>query len=173
MKISILSFSSRPNGNCAQISSYLKELHGEEAEVYRFSDFEIAGCGRCNHECFAGQECPHIKDMEYTLQDAVTNSDLCYFVVPNYCGYPCSNFFIFNERCVCYTKGIKERSEAYKNSRKKFIIVSNSGQENFRKLMGYHCNGEPDMLYLESRKYGSPLMANDDAKAEVKAFAEK
>ena len=173
MKISIISFSSRPNGNCAEIGAYLKELHGEDAQLYRFADFEIAGCGRCDHECFAGKECPHIKDMEFALQDAVANSDLCYFIVPNYCGYPCSNFFIFNERCVCYTWGRQDRSDAYKNAPKKFIAVSNSGDDNFRKLFGYHCAGEADILFLGSRKYGSPIMASDEAKEAVKAFAAK
>ena len=32
----------------------------------------------------------------------ITDSDLSYFIVPNYCDYPCANFFIFNERSQCF-----------------------------------------------------------------------
>lgn len=27
---------------------------------------------------------------------------MVYFSLPNYCNYPCANFFIFNERSQCY-----------------------------------------------------------------------
>ena len=173
MKISIISFSGRANGNCSQIADYLNELHQGEATIYRFSDFSISACGNCNHECMAGNSCPHIDDMEVTLQEATANSDMTYFIVPNYCGYPCSNFFVFNERCVCWTWGRQDRVDAYNNAQKKAIIVSNSGADNFKKLLGYHGMKEDDMLFLGSRTYGSPLMASEEAKAVIRAFIER
>lgn len=172
MKISVISFSGRANGNCSQIADYLKEIHGGDTQLYKFSDFSISPCGCCDHQCFADQPCPHINDMEVTLQEAVTNSDRTYFIVPNYCGYPCSNFFVFNERCVCWTWGRQDRVDAYNAAEKKFIVVSNSGADNFKQAFSYHGAKEENILFLGSRKYGNPLMASEEAKAEVKAFAQ-
>ena len=89
------------------------------------------------------------------------------------CGYPCSNFFVFNERCVCWTWGRQDRVDAYNQAKKKAIIVNNSGADNFKKLLGYHGIKEEDMLFLGSRTYGSPLMASEEAKAAVHAFIER
>ncbi len=170
MRISILSFSGRAQGNCSQIADYLNEIYNNEANVYRFSDFTISPCGRCNHECMAGNSCPHIDDMEVTLQEAVAESDLTYFIVPNYCGYPCSNFYVFNERCVCWTWGRQDRVDAYNAAKKKAIVVSNSEEDNFRLALSYHGLDEEDILFLGSRTYGSPLMASEDAKATIRRF---
>ena len=172
MKVCVISFSGRAEGNCAAVGAYLKELYGEEAVLYRFADFSLTPCGCCNHECFAGKDCPHIGDMSVTLQEAVADSDLAYFIVPNYCGYPCSNFFVFNERCCCWTWGHQERVDAYSKTPKKFIAISNSGFDNFKQAFRYHCDGDPEILFLGSRKYGNPIMASDEAKGDVKAFAE-
>ena len=152
MKISIISFSGRANGNCSQIADYLNELHQGEATIYRFSDFSISACGNCNHECMAGNSCPHIDDMEVTLQEATANSDMTYFIVPNYCGYPCSNFFVFNERCVCWTWGRQDRVDAYNNAQKKAIIVSNSGADNFKKTS--------ELPWNERGRYALPRKQN-------------
>lgn len=172
MKISVISFSGRSDGNCSQIAAYLKDLYGEDCTVYRFSDFQITPCGNCDHQCFAGQPCPHLGDMEASLQEAVAYSDLSYFILPNYCGYPCSNFFVFNERCVCWTWGRQDRVDAYNQAKKKAIVVSNSAADNFKLALSYHGMKEEDLLFLESRKYGNPLMASEEAKAAVKAFAQ-
>ena len=170
MKISIISFSGRAEGNCSQIADYLNEIHNNEANVYRFSDFSITPCGKCNHECMAGNSCPHIDDMEVTLQEAVAESDLAYFIVPNYCGYPCSNFFVFNERCVCWTWKRQDRVDAYNATKKKAIVVSNSGAENFLRALSHHGMKEEDILFLGSRTYGSPLMNSEEAKEAIRAF---
>ena len=172
MKICIISFSGRANGNCSAISAYLKELYGDSAEEYRFADFSITPCGCCDHQCFQGKNCPHIGDMEVTLLEAVASSDLAYFIVPNYCGYPCSNFFVFHERCVCWTWGRQDRADAYGHTRKKFIVVSNSGEDNFRQVFRYQGSGEPDILFLGSRKYGNSIMASQEARETVKIFAD-
>ena len=113
MKTCIISFSSRGNGNCAQIGKLIRSL-SEEAVLFQFSYFEIHACGKCGYECFADRsKCPYYSDMEYRLLDAVTHSDLAYFILPNYCDYPCTNYFVFNERSQCYFQGHPELLEVF------------------------------------------------------------
>ena len=82
MKTCIISFSSRGNGNCAQIGKLIRSL-SEDAVLFQFSNFEIHACGKCGYECFADRsKCPYYSDMEYRLLDAVTHSDLAYFILP-------------------------------------------------------------------------------------------
>ncbi len=69
--ITIVSFSSRKNGNCAQIASYIhKEIKNEY--LFDFSDFELKPCGYCDYEFFSCKEaCPHLDDMEHTILEAI------------------------------------------------------------------------------------------------------
>lgn len=102
MKVCIVPFSGRPGGNCSRIAEIIRQKE-REAAVYDFSALSITPCGCCNYECFQQREkCPHFSDPEFTICEAIANSDLAYFIVPNYCDYPCANFFIFNERSQCY-----------------------------------------------------------------------
>lgn len=102
MSICIVSFSSRQNGNCSQIGEFLK-ANLSDATLFNFSDFSIHACGNCSYDCFEGGEnCPFYGDKEREMLDAITNSSTTYFVVPNYCDFPSSNFFVFNERSLCY-----------------------------------------------------------------------
>ena len=104
-KICVISFSGRSGGNCASIAREIENfwLGKGVVSVFDFSTFEIAPCGRCSCECFKKREsCPYFSDSEFDICDTITNSGLTYFVVPNYCDYPCANFFIFNERSQCY-----------------------------------------------------------------------
>ena len=84
-----------------------------------------------------------------------------YFIVPNYCGFPCASYFAFNERSVGYFSGKKQLLDRYLSVRKRFIIVSNSEDEVFNQAMQQQVSSKPDILYLKSRKYGKQSIAGD------------
>lgn len=178
MKTCIISFSSRGNGNCAQIGKLIRSL-SEEAVLFQFSYFEIHACGKCGYECFADRsKCPYYSDMEYRLLDAVTNSDLTYFILPNYCDYPCANYFVFNERSQCYFQGHPELLEAYENVPKRAIVVSNTNEDSFKTALAYQSYKEPDVLFLSAKQYGKvsirgDLMTDENAVRAVTAFVRK
>ena len=101
---------------------------------------------------------------------------MAYFVVPNYCDYPCANFFIFNERSQCYFQGHSELLEQYLNVPKKFIVVSNSTSENFRLAFTQHVYDEPEILILSAKRYeknsiSGSLVALDEVRTELEIFA--
>lgn len=107
-KICLISFSSRPNGNCGRTAGMLHQKYGERSVLYDFSTFTITPCGRCGYECFqAREDCPYCNDPEYAVCSAIAGSGLACFIVPNYCDYPCANFFAFNERSQCYSNTIR------------------------------------------------------------------
>ena len=157
----IVSFSSRENGNCSQISKLISSLT-TDAKVFDFSAFDIHPCGKCRYECFSSQEtCPYVSDMEYRLLNEITNSDLTYFIIPNYCDYPCANFFIFNERSQCYFQQKPELLDTYEKVPKRVIVVSNTNEENFRQAMTYQSYQKPDILFLSAKKYGKTSIRGD------------
>ena len=178
MKTTIISFSARPNGNCAQIGKLIRSLTGD-AVLFDFSRFELHACGKCDYECFSARDrCPFIGDMEREMLEAITQSDTAWFVIPNYCDYPCANFFIFNERSQCFFQGRPELLDAYARVPKLCIVVSNTNEENFRKALSYHSVGAPDILFLSAKKYGrvsirGDLLTDERAAADVRRFAER
>ena len=118
--ILIISFSARQDGNCDGISRMIREHYDHSCTVFRFSQQQIHPCGGCRYECFGKETtCPYIADPEYGLLDAICNHDLTYFVIPNYCDYPCANYFIFNERSQCYFQHKPERLDRFINVKKK------------------------------------------------------
>lgn len=172
--VTILSFSSRTDGNCAKISEFISN-HYEQMTVYSFI---IGGafqpCGSCGYECLKqGQRCPQLNEQQKTVMDAICTSELVYFIVPNYCGFPCANYFAFNERSVGYFGMDRDRMERYMNVPKRFIIVSNT--EGFEDAMHQQTIGDPDILYLKSRNYQKQSIAGDlldsaAAKSDLNAF---
>lgn len=175
MGICVITFSSRKNGNCHQIGELIGSL-SSDVKQYHFSDFEIHPCGNCHCECFTkGDLCPWIEDKECELLDAVTNSTLAYFVLPNYCDYPCAHFFIFNERSLCYFQNDQERLDAYERVPKKVIVVSNTNENHFRDALSYHADPAPDILFLPAKKYGKAsvngdLLSSEQAVADLRKF---
>ena len=161
MSTCVISFSSRKNGNCAKIGEYIcSQL--PDAKLYSFADFEIHPCGKCNCECFVqNDKCPWIKDKEYKLLDEITKSSLTYFIIPNYCDYPCANFFIFNERSQCYFQGRENLLEKYERVPKKAVVVSNTNEEHFKAALAYQSGGEIPALFLPAKKYGKSSIAGD------------
>lgn len=174
----IVSFSSRIGGNCDQISEYIRSYIQNQAKilVYKFSDFTISPCGSCNYQCFAeNTACPHYEDLEKTLLAQICSSNQTFFVVPNYCDYPCSNFFVYNERSLCCFQNHAELLEQYLQVPKKFIVVSGSKAESFRQAFLQHTNKEPELLYLSAKTYGKRsidgnILSDTQAQEDLAAF---
>lgn len=172
----IISFSSRADGNCDSISTLIQACYEKNCTVFRFSGQQIHPCGGCCYECFGKEKtCPYIADPEYGLIDAICNHDLTYFVIPNYCGYPCANYFIFNERSQCYFQHHPERLDCFLKAAKKYIVVSNTNQDNFRQILRQNVYGEPEILYLSAKKYGrisihGDILTSDAAESEIRKF---
>lgn len=175
MSICVISFSSRKNGNCTKISELVSSLL-PDTKRYDFCDFEIHPCGKCNYECLAQSgNCPWIHDQEYEILDAITKSELTYFILPNYCDYPCANFFIFNERSLCYFQNNADLLNAYERAPKKVIVVSGTNEENFKTALSYHAENAPKMLFLSAKKYGKrsidgDLLTSEQAVSDLKRF---
>ncbi len=173
----VISFSGRKNGNCEKIGRLVCSLL-QHVKLYSFSDFTLHPCGGCNYECFDMREkCPYIEDMECTLLDEIVKSECAYFILPNYCDYPCANFFLFNERSQCYFQRRPELLEAYESVRKKFIVVSNTNEDNFKAALSYHVEEAPEILFLSAKKYGKvsvhgDLLDSTQAARDIKRFAE-
>lgn len=164
MKTCIISFSSRPGGNCGSIAAEIARQLPGEAALFDFSALTVTPCGRCGYECFQDRErCPYIADPERAVCESITESDLTYFVVPNYCDYPCANFFAFNERSQCCFQGREDLLERYLAVRKKFVVVSNTGTENFAAAFRYHVSegSEPEILFLSAKRFRRSSIRGD------------
>lgn len=178
MRVLVISFSGRTGGNCDRISDLIRFSHPDSI-IFRFSEHQIHPCGGCNYECFADAEaCPHMDDAEYGLLEAVCRSDMVYFVVPNYCDYPCANYFIFNERSQCYFQGHPKRLNEYLNVRKKFIVISNTNQDNFKEILAQQAVCEPELLFLSAKKFGKSsifgdLTDSDDVRGMLERFCKE
>ncbi len=176
IRVCIITFSSRKDGNCEAIGNYIREIYCGAADLLSFTEFSINSCGKCNYECFTKNlSCPYMDDMECTLIDNIISHDLTYFIVPNYNDYPCANFFAFSERQQWYFRINPEELSAYDKARKRFIVVSNTEKNNFRKVFSYHVEETPKILYLSASHYGKNSLAgdilfSDEARQDVKEF---
>lgn len=160
----VLSFSGRRGGNCGGIAAEIRRRLGGKAVFFDFSALTVTPCGKCGCECFrAREDCPYFDDPVFAMYEAVANCDTAYFVVPNYCDYPCSNFFIFNERSQCYFQHRQDLLEQYLAVRKKFIVVSNTGRDNFTAAFRYQVaeGVEPDILFLSAKLFQKASICGD------------
>ena len=179
MKTCVISFSSRADGNCAAIADCVQETLGAEGLTrFDFSGLSVHGCGACHCECFRQREaCPYFADDAFRLNEAAALADRAVFIVPNYCDFPCSNFFLFNERSQCCFNGHAELADRYLAVPKKFIVVSNTGRENFLAAFRDHVlpKTEPDVCFLRAAAYhrislDGDLMNCEPARAAVREF---
>ena len=92
-----LNFSDRRTGNCGSIAAFCAQMQGGRA--VDIPEIFARGCGACQTECFQKDGvCPLPDAPAITaLYEAITEQGAC-FIVPNYCDWPCSNFFRFCER---------------------------------------------------------------------------
>lgn len=176
-KVTVLVFSPRNKGNCAKIGEVIADFH-KRTNVHMFciDANSFPPCHGCDYECLKpGESCPVLTQEQRAVMDAVCESDLTYFVVPNYCGYPSAAYFAFNERSVGYFGLNRELMNRYMQVPKRFIIVSNSESETFHNAMRQQTNEEPEILYLKTSAYGKKsiagdLMSSEDAKADLERF---
>ena len=175
MKTVIISFSSRPNGNCSQIGKLISSLT-QHAVLFDFSKFDLHPCGHCAAECFAAREdCPYSEDKEFEILDAVLHSDMVYFVLPNHCDYPNANYFIFNERSQCFFQGRPDLLEKYLKVPKRSIVISGTNRDNFIRALAYQSDQEPEILFLSAKEYGKNsirgnLLTSEEAVKRVRQF---
>ena len=174
-KVTILSFSSREDGNCARISEYLTQFYSRtNVQSFIIGSDSFAPCGGCDYECLKpGLKCPQLNAEQSAIMNRICDSELVFFIIPNYCGYPCANYYAFNERSVGYFGMDRGKMNAYMNVPKRFIIVSNT--EGFEDAMRQQTNSEPEILYLKSGKYKKRSIAGDileseDAKTDLEQF---
>lgn len=117
-------------------------------------------------------------DPEYGLMELICAQNLVYFIVPNYCDYPCANYFIFNERSQCFFQKNPEKSDLFDRIPKRFLVVSNTNTENFKAVLGQNVLTEPDILFLPARKFGKvsirgDMMESENAKKAVQDFLDQ
>lgn len=176
--ITVLSFSGRSEGNCAAVSNYLLD-HYSQTNVRHFIIHDLTPCGKCNYECLV----PHLRcsklSAEYVeAMDAACGSDLIYYVLPNYCGFPCAAYFSFNEHSVGYFNLDRELLNQYMAIKKRFIIISNTETDVFKSALQQQTTDEPEILYLKSSKYKKKSIAGDlldseEAQIDLKAFLDR
>ena len=169
----ILNFSGRKVGNCSAIAQHIA-AHHTNANVRSYHvDQTFGTCGGCNYECLTpGVTCPNVNDFQNEVMGAICESDITYYIVPNYCGLPSSNYFAFNERSVGYFNMDRELLKKYMTVHKGFIVVSNTESDYFKQAMQQQTNQEMKILYMKTGKYGKRSTAGDileseDAKADL------
>lgn len=173
-KITVIQFSTRKNGNCAAVLDHLCGYYAGET-VFGYA-VNMEPCGNCNYECLRkGEKCPNITQTQVEIMDSICSSDMVYFIVPNFCGYPCAGYFAFNERSVGYFDMDSKLLQKYMGVPKRFIIISNSESNQFADAMQQQVIGEPEIFYLKTGKYGcqsiaGDLMDSEEAKADLNRF---
>lgn len=175
-KVVLIQFSSRQKGNCKAISEVIREFYREDVvQTYIVDACNMSTCSNCDYECLTpGKTCPNLTQEQSQLYTDICNADITYMIVPNYCGYPCANYFAFNERSVGYFNQDRALMGKYMNAKKRFIVVSNTEGANFENALKQQSK-EPEILYLKTGKYGKrstagDLMESEDAKADLVTF---
>ena len=167
-QITILNFSGRNNGNCSAISEYIKTFYSDSSVFEFHIDQNYGSCGGCNYECLIpGAMCPKRDDFQNQVMDTMGTSDLIYYIVPNYCGLPCANYYAFNERCTGYFNMDRELMKKFQSVKRRFIVVSNTETDAFAQAMKMQSGTEPEILYMKTSKYGKRSTAGDIQESEA------
>lgn len=176
MNITVLNFSPREDGNCAAITSEIQNYYDSaNVRIYHVCAF-ISPCSNCNYECLKPEAiCPNLNDRQTAMMDAIRESDLVYFVIPNFCGMPNSVYYAFNERSVGYFNMDRVVMGQYRTVRKRFIIISNTEPAIFTELLQQQTNSSPEILYMKTSRYQKKSIAGDmleseDARNDLKQF---
>lgn len=156
MKVCVINFSSRKNGNGYHISERIVEIMSRENRKYDlidFSRFAVNTCGKCNYECFDNL-CVYKDDEIYSAYRKILKADIVISVIPIYGGLPCSNFFVFNERAQGAFKD--EEFEHLEVIRNKYIIIGNTGTEITKRIVYENDNHakDEDFLVISSNEIG-------------------
>ena len=166
--IVILQFSARPTGNSSAISNRIKDYYTtENVQIFTIDNNIITSCGNCDYECLRPESvCPNVTSQQTRIMDTTIQADKVFFVIPNYCGFPCANYYAFNERMVGYFNLDRSKQSRYISVEKHFIIISNTEGSNFEKAVQQHVSEKPDILYLKTRQYQVNSISGDLMKSE-------
>jgi len=176
MKICIVNFSGRRDGNCHDIAVFIEQTLAvaHKVTLFEMCNLNINPCGKCDYECFYKDICPYDNDDIVGIYNALCSSDLAYYIIPNYIDYPNAYFFMFSERKQGY---FASRPGQYLGIKKKFVVVSNTGEENFRQILSQHVldSDNGDFLFMATKGFdkGSPrggMMESEKAKEVVRGF---
>ena len=180
MKVCIVNFSGRRDGNCHDIAKFIEQTLSCQHEITLFEmcDMDVSPCGKCSYECFYKEKtCPYINDNLAALYTAICTSDLAYYIVPNYINYPNACFFIFNERKQGFFGHNTDLAKKYSETAKKFIVVSNTEEDNFRQILGRHVSEDSrgDFLFMATKDFDKGgvrggMMESEEAKMKVRGF---
>ena len=175
--IVLIQFSSRVSGNCAAITRYIKDYYaGNTVSTFIMDTNTVQPCSNCNYECLnPNAKCQNLSSFQVAAMDAICNADIVYYLIPNYCGHPCANYFAYNEKSAGYFNGDRELMQKYTESPKRFIVISNTEGFNFESAIRQQVKGSLDILYLKTSLYGKRSTAGDileseAAKADLNAF---
>ncbi len=174
--ITIINFSSSKDANCKKIAEYIKNIASDnEIKVYNFEEINLMPCGHCDYDCIKKNGKCLINDELNNIYESVSNSKEAIYILPNYCDYPCANFFLFNERGIGFYSCSREKRNKYLQVKKKFIVISNSCDDNFKKAFSYHVEGEPKILFLGAKRFGvssldKNLADKDGVKKLIRSF---
>ena len=175
-KITILNFSSRIGGNCASVSEMIKDRYnGTNMRIVRVGDY-FKPCSGCDYECLRhGAKCPVMDSDAESIMKDICDSDITYYVIPNYCGGPCANYYAFNERSVGWFDGDRNKMDRCMSVNKRFVFISNSMTEAFQDVVRQQCTGGSEVLQLATRKYSKrsidgDLLGSDEAVADLIRF---
>lgn len=167
MKLLLVSFSLRENGNCNRFLYYINEVLSRSdhtVESIRLTDHPIEGCGQCAYECFAQGSC--IKhDTVSDLYDQCMSADKIIFILPVYRGHPASTYFQFTERGEGFFRLDTERDESYRKKVNLIVIgnITAGGETAMREAMSDFSDDEysPQSLLLSSIEYGRRSINGD------------
>ena len=179
-KVTLLRFSHRQAGNCAAIVAHIRASLPASAVSEFIMDGETCRpCQGCDYQCLRGEgECPHQNGPYFDAMNAIMSSELVYFILPNYCGFPCASYFAFNERSVGFFHGDETILESYLAVPKRFIIVSNTESQAFADAMQQQVSDEPEILYQKSSNYGKKsicgdILTSEQARTDLDYFLQK
>jgi len=146
-----LNFSGRVNGNCGRLARAV------EGEVIDVGQLNLHACRGCQYECFREPgRCPYIGDDLKALYERILAADEVVFFIPNFCNYPCSDLFVFNERSCCVFGRNEELLNRFLTIPKRFVVISNTGTEQFQPFFDEMLVATPPAktLVLSAKAYG-------------------
>ena len=166
--VTILNFSDRINGNCAAVAEAIEHLYNREnVMIVRVSD-HFKPCSGCDYECLRnGSRCPAVDREMDAIMEAICTCDITYYVIPNFCGVPCANYYAFNERSVGWFDGSKVKMDRYLSANKRFVFITNSMPDAFQDVIKHQCTGAAEVLQLASRKYSKRSSDGDILDSEI------
>jgi len=179
MKTTIINFSGRYIGNCYDIAEFIKAtLDEHDVEMFHMCDTMIKPCVDCNYECLDfADSCP-IDDDADAVYTSLCNADTAYFILPNYTGWPNASFWAFNERKQGFFGLKPDLIDHYMRLDKKFVVISNTEKDNFRKVFSSHVKGELDMFFLSTKDFDTGgvrggMMGSHKAQTILKEFVKR